>query len=144
MKRVLLLLAALSVPFAAFAIDGDISFDSPEQEARYERLTKELRCVVCQNQNIADSNADLAKDLRGQVLEMLKAGQTDEQILEFMTARYGDFVLYRPPLKPTTWLLWGAPMILLLAGILGTVLVISRRSREAAEGEPEQVAGENS
>ncbi|MEJ2522362.1 MAG: cytochrome c-type biogenesis protein CcmH [Gammaproteobacteria bacterium] len=144
MKRLLLLVVALAVPFGAFAIDGDISFDSPAQEARYDRLTKELRCVVCQNQNIADSNADLAKDLRGQVLEMLKAGKTDEEILEFMTARYGDFVLYRPPLKPTTWLLWGAPMILLLIGILGMIMVISRRSREAADSEPEQVAGESS
>ena len=144
MKRVLLLVAVLAAPLGALAIDGDISFDSPEQEARYGRLTEELRCVVCQNQNIADSNADLAKDLRAQVLQMLQQGKTDEEILEFMTARYGDFVLYRPPLKPTTWLLWGAPMILLLAGILGTVMVISRRSREAAEGEPQQVAGENS
>lgn len=142
MRRLVVLLAAL-LPLAAGAIDSDVSFDSPEQEARYDRLINELRCVVCQNQNIADSNADLAKDLRKQTLEMLKAGKTDEEILAFMTDRYGDFVLYRPPLKPTTWLLWGAPMILLLVGIIGMLLVIGRRSREMTEDKPGETAGDN-
>lgn len=143
MSRWLLVALVALLPMAAHAIDSDVSFDSPEQEARYDRLTQELRCVVCQNQNIADSNADLAKDLRRQTLEMLKAGKTDEEIKAFMTDRYGDFVLYRPPLKPTTWLLWGAPMILLVLGIVGILMVVARRAREADEAGPEPTAGDN-
>lgn len=143
MRRLVLVLVAAWLPLTAGAIDSDATFDSPEQEARYDRLINELRCVVCQNQNIADSNADLAKDLRHQTLQMLKAGKTDEEILAFMTDRYGDFVLYRPPLKPTTWLLWGAPMILLLGGIIGTLVVIGRRSREMAGNDSAPNAGDN-
>jgi cytochrome c-type biogenesis protein CcmH len=143
MRRILILLVAAALPLGAWAIDSDIAFDSPEQEERYDRLVNELRCLVCQNQTIADSNADLAKDLRRQTLEMLRQGKSDEEILTFMTDRYGDFVLYRPPVKPTTWLLWGAPMILLLIGIIGTLMVITRRSRDAADIEPDQTAGEN-
>lgn len=143
MKRLWICLVAAVLPVAAQAIDADVTFESPEQEARYDRLINELRCVVCQNQNIADSNADLAKDLRHQTLEMLKQGKSDEEILAFMTDRYGDFVLYRPPLKPTTWLLWGAPMILLLIGVIGTLVVVSRRSREMAEGASGPATGEN-
>jgi cytochrome c-type biogenesis protein CcmH len=143
MRRILICLIAATLPLGAWAIDSDITFDSPEQEARYDRLVNELRCLVCQNQTIADSNADLAKDLRRQTLEMLRQGKSDEEILTFMTDRYGDFVLYRPPVKPTTWLLWGAPMILLLIGIIGTLMVITRRSRDAGDIEPDQTAGEN-
>ena len=144
MKRLIVCLVAAALPLAAaWAIDSDITFDSPEQEARYDRLINELRCLVCQNQTIADSNADLAKDLRRQTLEMLRQGKSDDEIVKFMTDRYGDFVLYRPPVKPTTWLLWGAPMILLLIGVIGTLMVVARRSREAAETQPEQATGEN-
>jgi len=144
-KRLIVCLVAAALPLAAtWAIDSDIEFDSPEQEARYDRLVNELRCLVCQNQTIADSNADLAKDLRRQTLEMLRQGKSDDEIVKFMTDRYGDFVLYRPPVKPTTWLLWGAPMILLLIGVIGTLMVVARRSREAAEeAQPGQATGEN-
>jgi len=143
-KRLLICIVAVALPvMGAWAIDSDITFDSPEQEERYDRLINELRCLVCQNQTIADSNADLAKDLRRQTLDMLRQGKSDDEIVKFMTDRYGDFVLYRPPVKPTTWLLWGAPMILLLIGVIGTLMVVARRSREAAEAGPGQATGEN-
>ena len=96
-----LILAATS----ARAVDENGQLESPVLQSRYERLTKELRCLVCQNESVADSNAFLAKDLRRQVQEMLVAGKTDQQILDFMTARYGEFVRYNPPLEPKTMLL---------------------------------------
>ena len=101
----------------------------PELEARMVRITAELRCLVCQNQTIADSNAGLAIDLKNQVREMLRRGDSDQQIIAFMTERYGDFVLYRPPLKRTTALLWFGPAILLVGGLLILFLVLRRRSR---------------
>jgi cytochrome c-type biogenesis protein CcmH len=102
---------------------------NPELEARMLRITTELRCLVCQNQTIADSHADLAVDLRQQVREMLQKGQDDQQILDYMTARYGDFVLYRPPFKGTTMLLWVGPGVMLVAGLVMLVLILRRRSR---------------
>jgi cytochrome c-type biogenesis protein CcmH len=93
------------------------------------RLASELRCLVCQNQTIADSHASLAVDLRQQVREMLERGQTDQQITDYMTARYGDFVLYRPPFKATTALLWVGPAVMVVGGLLVLVLVLRRRSR---------------
>jgi cytochrome c-type biogenesis protein CcmH len=93
-------------------------FKHPEQEKIYNNLTDELRCLVCQNQTIADSNADLAKDLRRQVYEMLIEGKTQQEIIDYMTARYGDFVLYRPPLKTKTILLWAGPFFFLFAGLI--------------------------
>ncbi len=92
-------------------------------------IAAELRCLVCQNQTIADSHAELAIDLRNQVRDMLRKGQSREQIVEYMTARYGDFVLYRPPLKQTTALLWFGPGLLLLGGIVTLVVVLRRRAR---------------
>ena len=92
-------------------------------------LAEQLRCLVCQNQTIADSHADLAADLRRQVREMLQRGQSPEAIRHYMTARYGDFILYRPPLKPTTVLLWAGPALLLALAIGALVSVIARRSR---------------
>jgi len=91
------------------------------------RVASELRCLVCQNQSIADSNAELASDLRRQVRDMLKAGKTEAQVREFMVQRYGDFVLYKPPVKTTTMLLWGGPFVLLVVAITALVLVIMRR-----------------
>ena len=118
----------------------------PVLEARMMRIAAELRCLVCQNQTIADSHADLAVDLRNQVREMLVRGQNDRQILDYMTARYGDFVLYRPPLKATTALLWFGPAALLLGGVVTLFVVLRRRSRmtpdmfEPDEAEPDQDA----
>ena len=93
-------------------------FTSPELELRYQSLTEELRCLVCQNQNIADSHAELAQDLRRKVYEMLSSGQTNAQIIDYMTERYGDFVLYRPPFNARTILLWFTPVLALLIGCL--------------------------
>jgi len=132
-KRLLLAALLVLVPLASPAIDTGSAFEDPAQQARYERLTSELRCLVCQNQTIADSNAELAQDLRRQTRNMIRDGKTDAEITQFMTERYGDFVLYRPPLKPTTWLLWGAPVILLLFGAIAAVIVISRKNREGSD-----------
>ena len=96
-------------------------------------ISRELRCLVCQNQTIADSHADLAIDLRRQVREMLQRGDTDRQILDYMTARYGDFVLYRPPLKTTTAVLWFGPILLMVGGLAVLVIVLRRRSRMSAD-----------
>ena len=100
-------------------------------QERYEQLIRDLRCLVCQNQSIADSNAMLAGDLRREVRDMLAAGRSDDEIRAFMTDRYGDFVLYRPPVSPRTWLLWSAPGLLLLGGIGIAAIVVLRRVRAA-------------
>ncbi len=100
-------------------------------DAQVQRLAYELRCLVCQNQTIADSNADLAVDLRRQIREMLVAGKSEAEVLDFMTQRYGDFVLYRPPVDARTALLWGGPAAMLLAGAAALVLLLRRRSRLA-------------
>jgi cytochrome c-type biogenesis protein CcmH len=105
----------------------------PALEARMVRITSELRCLVCQNQTIADSNAALAADLRREARELLKQGKSDAEVVDYMTARYGDFVLYRPPLRPTTVLLWFGPALLLGIGGAVLVMVLRRRSRMAAE-----------
>ncbi len=106
-------------------------FKQPELEQQYKTLIKELRCLVCQNQTIADSNADLAKDLRQQVYEMLLQGKTRKEIVDYMLARYGDFVLYRPPLKGKTLLLWAGPVIFLFSGFL--MLFFYIRNKKANE-----------
>lgn len=105
---------------------------SPENESRYQHLINELRCLVCQNQNIAESNAPLAEDLRRQVRDMVQAGRSDEEILNYMTARYGDFVLYRPPLRRHTWVLWIGPFVLLALGALILALLYRRGSKSVA------------
>ena len=112
------------------------SFDDAAQEARYRKLIAELRCLVCQNQNLADSDADLAKDLRDETYGMIRAGQSDEQIIDFMVNRYGDFVLYRPPVKSSTFLLWFGPLLLVAAGLLIVVLQVRRRAATAAGKSP--------
>jgi cytochrome c-type biogenesis protein CcmH len=105
----------------------------PALEARVQRISIELRCLVCQNQTIADSDADLAVDLRRQVREMLQQGKSEPEILEFMTARYGDFVLYRPPVKSSTYLLWYGPMTMAVLGIAILLWVLRRRNRMPSE-----------
>ena len=102
-------------------------------EKRVLAISAELRCLVCQNQTIADSHADLALDLRRQIREMLQAGRTDREVLDFMTQRYGDFVLYRPPVKSTTALLWAGPALLLTGGAAALFFVLRRRARMAPE-----------
>jgi cytochrome c-type biogenesis protein CcmH len=106
--------------------------DDPVLEAEVLRIAHELRCLVCQNETIAASNADLAVDLRAQIRSQLKAGRSEREILDYMVARYGDFVLYRPPLKPTTWLLWGGPFVLLAAMAWWLARTLRRRRQEVA------------
>ena len=106
-------------------------FASAEQEALFNRLSDELRCLVCQNQAISDSNAELARDLRDEIYAMLQQGKSEDEIVEFMVARYGDFVLYRPPIKPVTWLLWFGPALALIVGFF-VVIRIVKKQRQAA------------
>lgn len=118
------------------AVDEHGQLKDPALESRYERITGELRCVVCQNESIADSNADLAGDLRRQVREMLIAGKSDDAIFAFMTDRYGEFVRFRPPLEPKTLLIWGAPFIMLLLGGFIVFRVVRQRSRMPLDDDP--------
>jgi cytochrome c-type biogenesis protein CcmH len=146
-KWILAIVIALSTS-VAMAADAAPASDDPVLEARMLKLTSELRCLVCQNQTIADSHAELAVDLRNQVREMLKRGDTDQQVTEYMTARYGDFVLYRPPVNSKTALLWFGPGVLLVGGLVVLVLILRRRTRmdpSLFEPDPEdQVAEEAS
>ncbi len=129
MRRVL---AAL-----ALAVAGAAGAQVPDEEARYQALINELRCMVCQNQSIAESNATLAEDLRRQVREQIAAGRSDAEIIEFLTGRYGDYVRYRPAFKPMTLLLWLGPFVLLaLAGTVALV-VIRRSGAEPAPAAPD-------
>jgi cytochrome c-type biogenesis protein CcmH len=130
LAAVLLLAALLLLPgAAAFAVQPDEVLQDAALEARARRLSAELRCVVCQNQSIDDSNAPLARDLRLIVRERLVAGDSDDAVLDFVVARYGTFVLLRPPLEPVTLLLWGTPLIVL--GGIGIVLALYLRRRRA-------------
>jgi cytochrome c-type biogenesis protein CcmH len=133
MHRVLILLLLCACAFTAAARDAAPAADDPVLEARMLRIASELRCLVCQNQTIADSHADLAVDLREQLRVMLRRGDSDAQILAYMTDRYGDFVLYRPPVKATTWLLWFGPGVLLVGGLATLILVLRRRARMGDE-----------
>jgi len=109
-------------------------FDSPETEKVFHKLSEELRCLVCQNQNIAESNAGLSKDLRLEIYTMLSDGKSEDEIVEFMVQRYGDYVLYRPPFKPMTWLLWFGPAIVFAFGLVYVVrLIKSQSSKTQAE-----------
>lgn len=102
------------------------NFKTPELEARYKHLTTSLRCLVCQNEDLADSNAELAKQLREQTYKMLNEGATDKQIVDYMVSRYGNFVLYSPPFIPTTYLLWIGPFALLVFGVVILQIIIRR------------------
>lgn len=133
--RLLLLAAMLCLNPIASAIDASPDFGDPAEQTRYERLIRDLRCLVCQNESIADSNAPLASDLRREVRELMLEGKGNAEIRVFLTERYGDFVLYRPPLTPRTWLLWSAPVVFLLGG-LGIVGVIVARRARAARADP--------
>jgi cytochrome c-type biogenesis protein CcmH len=125
--RFVLLLVVLLAPTASFAVRPDEMLKNPALEARARTLSEELRCMVCQNQSIDDSEAPLAHDLRVLVRQRLEAGDSDRQVLDYLTARYGDFVLLKPPLKSYTLLLWGLPPLALLAGLGGLILMARRR-----------------
>jgi cytochrome c-type biogenesis protein CcmH len=117
-------------------VDAYGELRDPSLQGRFERITHDLRCLVCQNESIADSNVELAADLRRQVREMLVAGQSDDAIFRFMTDRYGDFVRFNPPLEAKTLLIWGAPFIMLILGALIIVRVVRQRSRMPLDDEP--------
>jgi len=116
------------VTSSGLAVIETYEFSNPAQESRYQDMIAQLRCLVCQNQNLADSNAELARDLRARTYEMINAGASDEDIVDFMIARYGDFVLYKPPLRLRTTLLWGGPFALLLIALIVFFFTV-RRSR---------------
>lgn len=132
MSRKLLLALWLFAGAAAAEIEV-YEFKTPELEQRYQNLTQELRCLVCQNQNIADSHAELAQDLRGKVYELLNKGDSDSQIVDYMTERYGDFVLYRPPLNLKTLLLWLGPVLAVLLGGIGFVWALKNARKRKSE-----------
>ena len=136
--RVLRILFALMILNSApvFAVQPDEILPDPALESRARDLSRELRCMVCQNQSIDDSDAPLARDLRLLVRERLKAGDSNRQVLDFLTARYGDFVLLNPPLNWRTALLWSLPAGLLIAGGIGLVVTVLRQRRRSSDGQP--------
>lgn len=124
-------LAGIFAPATGAAQTARPMADDPVLEARVLEIAHELRCLVCQNETIAASHADLALDLRRQIREQLVAGRSEREILDYMVQRYGDFVLYNPPVKPVTWLLWGGPFVLLVAMLAWLRLTLRRRRSEA-------------
>jgi len=131
MRWLLLGLLCLTTALAS-AREAEPAAADPALEQRLMRLASELRCLVCQNETLGDSRADLAVDLRNQIREQMKAGRSDEQIKAWLTQRYGDFVLYRPPVKSSTWPLWFGPFVLLAAGVTWLLVVLIRRRQRTA------------
>lgn len=129
MIRAVALATCLALSPFAGAVDTGQRFDDPAEQGRYERLIRDLRCLVCRSESIADSNAPLASDLRREVESLMRAGRSDEEIYAFMTERYGDFVLLQPPVAPRTWLLWAAPVLFLAGGFAVVLFVVARRAR---------------
>lgn len=124
MKKLLILL--LLLPWQLFAAQDIYPFATASEEVRFTALTNQLRCLVCQNQNLAESNAPLATDLRNQIYRQVRAGQSDQQIIAYLVTRYGDFILYRPPLRWQTWVLWFGPFLFLLLGVSYLLHYLSR------------------
>jgi len=132
-RRSLALLAVCCVLGASVnAKDAAPLADDPIVEQRLIRISEDVRCLVCQNESLAGSRADLANDLRREIRKLIREGKTDAEITEFLVSRYGDFVLYRPPLKPVTWFLWFGPFLLLLGGVFFLVRFLRQRQREHA------------
>ena len=135
MKRIIVFIC-ISICFAAVIIAKDAQpNEDPQIEQRMKNLTEQLRCLVCQNETLADSRADLAEDLRKQIREQMKAGKSDKEIIAYLTDRYGDFVLYKPPVKATTYLLWFGPFVFLIGGTILLYRFVKRR-RELIHEEP--------
>ena len=137
MRSALLTTLALACALigTARAIDTEEGFDDPVLNERYRALIHEIRCMKCQNQSIADSPIDVAADLRRQVREMMAAGSSDAEIKTFLSSRYGDFILYNPPLKPTTWALWGGPAVLLLLGGFVFARIVGARAAQPIDSD---------
>ncbi|MEO8001129.1 MAG: cytochrome c-type biogenesis protein [Arenimonas sp.] len=126
MKKIIFL-ALFFFSHTLLAIDPT-DYRSTEEEQRFRSLAAELRCVMCQNQSLADSNAMIAKDLRLELLSLIREGKSDEEIKQFMVSRYTDFVLYKPPVRPNTWLLWFGPLLVLVFGALSIFVIVKKRS----------------
>ena len=140
MKRMLLFLVILgALPSFGVAKEAKPISDDPELEKRVMALSEQLRCLVCQNETLAGSHADLAADLRQEIREQMKAGKSDQEIVAFLTARYGKFIRYNPPFDPTTYLLWVGPFVLLLGGIVLLLRYVKQR-RDLISEEPLSVA----
>jgi cytochrome c-type biogenesis protein CcmH len=135
MNRFVVFLAFFTLTISAFAIDTEQAFDDPELQARYEKLVAEVRCVTCQNQNIKDSNAFIAADLRREIRRMISEGESNAEIKDFLVTRYGDFVLYRPRFEGKTLALWIAPFLLVLFGGIAMVRVVRHRMTLPIDGE---------
>ena len=134
-----LLLFGLPSAFAQPAKpDAPLQFRDAAEEARFHALASELRCVMCQNQSLADSNAQIARDLRGEILQLMRRGQSDAQIEQFLVARYGEFVLYKPRVEASTWLLWFGPALVLVAGGALVFAIVRRRSRTTVANDEAQ------
>jgi cytochrome c-type biogenesis protein CcmH len=136
MKRlILLLLIVASLPGLSLAKEAQPASADPALEQRVMNLSRELRCLICQNESLADSRVDLAEDLRNQIREQMKAGKSDKEIVAYLTQRYGKFILYNPPIDPTTYLLWFGPFVLLLAGLFVLFRYLKQR-RELISDQP--------
>lgn len=135
---VMFVLVLRLVTLPAIANEAAPLADDPVVEQRLLSIAEEVRCLVCQNESLAGSRADLAQDLRREIRSLIKQGKTDKEVMDFLVSRYGDYVRYRPPVKPTTWLLWGGPFLLLAAGLAGLVLFVRRRRNTSAALSPEE------
>lgn len=133
MRHYFVLILMTLLPMSLLAEEAEPIAIDPQLEIQVHRLSTELRCLVCQNQTLADSDAPLAEDLRVEIREMAAQGKSDQEIIDYLVARYGDFVLYRPPVKATTVLLWAGPFMLLLAGLIGLGVILRRRQRQTLE-----------
>ena len=127
MIRAWLAIALLLGHFSVHANEAAPLADDPVVEQRLLVIAEEVRCLVCQNESLAGSRADLAQDLRREIRSLIRQGKTDKEVMDFLVSRYGDYVRYRQPVKPTTWLLWGGPFVLLAAGLAALVLFVRRR-----------------
>lgn len=135
MKFLTALLAAFLVATGAWAGEARPLAEDEAVEKRLTAIAEELRCLVCQNESLAGSRADLAEDLRREVRGLIKEGKTDQEVKDFLVSRYGDFVLYKPPVKPTTWLLWAGPFLLLVVGIVVLIRYLRRRDGQVERPE---------
>jgi cytochrome c-type biogenesis protein CcmH len=132
LRRIVFLVLAALLAGTAMAKEAAPMAEDLAIEKRMVAISEELRCLVCQNESLSGSHAELAQDLRREIRKMIGEGKTDQEILDFMVARYGDFVRYRPPMKPTTWLLWGGPFLLLAGGVGALIAFLRRRTKEEA------------
>jgi cytochrome c-type biogenesis protein CcmH len=137
LRSVLLVFFVFQALPAAAMLDK-FEFTDESQEQRYKDLIEEIRCLVCQNQSLLDSDAELAQDLRVEVFELVQSGQDDDQIVDFLVERYGDFVLYKPPVKPSTYLLWYGPFVLLAIAALLLLRSVRRQKQTASKGITEE------